>query len=216
MKVLFILSFLFIAQAKADFILSPGAGFSTAGKSDESLNGRDVLKTSSGVGLVANMDWIVFRPLTIGIGAGYYSHISEVQYQNDQAIANKLDATMGQLNFEVGAKLRFINFKRFKVFIGGGLSAGNLSLSFDQDDFEETTGGENGYEMRESKSYTGHYWDAGIEYIFSNTSGLRISVKDQTIKSKKFENLGDKELNLEFVNVNIQYMHYVNWDFFFK
>ena len=205
-----------ISVARADFILSPGAGIATSGQSDEMSGGKPTLKNGGGFGILANMDWRIFSPLTIGVGLGYYSHSGETQYKNTEATANKLDTQMGQFNFEAGAKLRFINFKKFKIFVGGGFSAGNLALTFDEDDFEDTTGALTGFERSESKGYTGYYWDAGVEYIFSNTSGLRISLKEQHIKTKEFENLNNQQINLEFVNVNVQYMHYVNWDFFFK
>lgn len=90
-----------------------------------------------------------------------------------------------------------------------------MSLQFDAKDFEKKVGNTNGFEDSESKSYSGHYFDAGVEYIFSNTSGLRVSGRRETISTEKYENLGSERLTLEYYTMAIQYMHYVNWDLFF-
>ena len=216
MKLFVLLIFLTIPIARADLILSPGAGIATGMESDQESSGKSILNTSSGIGLQANAEWIPFRALTLGFGLGYFSHSGKTQFQNSQATVNELDTRVAQLNFEAGAKLRLINLRRFKVFVGGGVTLGSLNMNFDKSDFEEKKGDEVGYVMNESQSYNGYYLDTGVEYIFSNTSGLRVSLKNQRIKTSEFENLNNKELNLSTTNLLVQYMHYVNWDLFFK
>lgn len=204
-------------SASADFIFTPGATVTGPYQSaEENLAGKEVVDANTGAGLLVNLDWIVFSPLTIGIGLGYQARSATVQYKNFFATANDLDAAMIQLTAEAGAKLRFINLKRFKTFIGGGLTVGVVSFTFNENKFESITGSSNGFEESESQSYSGIYLDAGFEYIFSNSGGLRLSGKYVEMETQEFVNLDNQSLTIDYFSVALQYMHYVNWDFFWK
>lgn len=201
----------------ADFIFTPGVFGTMPMDSDEKASsGKKVLDTNGGGGFLVNLDWIVFSPLTIGFGAGYSGRAGKVQYKNADATANDLNASVTQFNLEAGAKLRLINTKYFKVFVGGGAMLGSMIMTFDEEKFEAITGSDNGFEEGETKGYNGYYLDAGVEYILSNTGGLRFSAKKNSIDTGEYENLDNKALTLDYMSYSIQYMHYVNWDFFWK
>ena len=194
LPLLFIL-LIFSNQVFADFIFTPGACLSVPFSSEEKNSSKsNIIEANAGIGLQANLDWIVFGPLTLGLGLGYQARSAEVQYQNAIATANDLSASMVQFSGDVGTKLRIINFRRFKMYLGAGLNIGSLSMSFDEKDFKTTTGSKDGFEESESRSYNGRYFDAGIEYIISNTGGLRISAKQTDIETAKFVNLNNERL----------------------
>lgn len=211
---LFILSL--TSLARADLILSPG-GFLTLPATSDQKNfiHKDIADFSAGAGLMIGMEFIKLGPLTIGIGAAYSGRSGKTQFSNSQATVENLETSMTQISADAGAKFRFVNSKKFKIFAGGGLLAGSMVMQFDDKDFEKKVGSIIGFEESETKSYSGHYFDAGIEYIFSNTSGLRVSARRETIRTEKYENLGKERLDLEYYNIAIQYMHYVNWDLLF-
>lgn len=214
---IFLISILISFNAFADFILSPGVTLSSPFKSyEEDSTAKAILDADAGAGLLLNLDWIVFGPLTLGVGVGYQARSARVQYKNDIATANDLDVSMIGINAEVGTKIRIINFKRFKTFIGGGLTVGSKILTYDENDFEFKTGSRNGFVESESKSYNGIYLDAGFEYILSNKSGIRLSGKYTELETAKFDNLNNESLTIDSLAYSIQYMHYVNWDFFWK
>jgi hypothetical protein len=214
--VFILFSLVFINSARADFILSPGAEVTSAWNSLEKSADQSLLKSNVGFGLLGNMEWRIFSPLSFGIGFGYSSRAGSANYQNSINQTTQLDTSIAQFNAEAGVKLRFINTKRIKVFVGGGLNLGSMMLVFDEDDYFFKNGTLNGFNRSESKGYNGHYFDAGIEYIINNKNALRLSAKHQEIKTKAFENLDNRSLSYKYTSVSIQYMHYVSWSFFVK
>lgn len=204
-------------NALADFIFSPGVDVTGPLKSyEEADNGKKTLDSNAGFGFVLNLDWIVFKPLTLGIGVGYHGSSGKTQFKNNFSSAYDLDTTLINLNIDAGAKLRIINLKKIKMFIGGGLTTGILGMTFDKDKFEDITGSTTGFEESESQSYSGMFVDAGFEYILSNKSGLRLTYRRVEIETQEFENLDKSSLNIDHYSIALQYMHYVNWDFFWK
>lgn len=214
--ILILLSLSLTHSARADFILSPGAEVTSAWKSLEKSSDQHLLKGNLGFGLIGSMEWRIFSPLSFGIGLGYSSRAGSSNYQNNINQTTQLDTSIAQFNAEAGVKLRFINTKRIKVFIGGGLSLGSIMLTFDEDDYLFKNDTLNGLNRSESKGYNGHYFDAGVEYIINNKNALRFSAKHQEIKTKAFENIDNRSLSYKYTAFSIQYMHYVSWSFFVK
>lgn len=198
-------------SARADFILSTGLAVGTPLDSNEkAANGERVLDASAGGGLQLGAEWNILPFMSFVVTGGYRARTGEVQYQNETASVADLDATIWQLHVDTGARLRFINLKRFRTYVGGGLTVGYFGALFDEDDFEETVGNKTGFEESESKPYTGTYADAGIEYILNKKSALRLFGKYTKFKTGEFENLGKERLTLDYAVFGIQYMYYVD------
>jgi hypothetical protein len=200
------------ASARADFILSSGLGSGTDISSEQKLNGERVLNANSGGGLTLGIDWIAIPSVSFAITGGFQLRQGQVQYQNDEVSVNNLETAVSHFYLDEGIRWRFVNNQRFKVFAGGGLTFGYFSLVFDKDDFKKQTGGSTtGYEETEGKGQAGLYAETGVEYIFSNVSGVRLFAKYAKIHTGNFDNLADKDLTMENTNINLQYIHYVNF-----
>jgi len=205
-----------INDSWADFILSPGVELTSTMKSEEKEGNSNLLKGDVGFGFVGSMEWRLISPLSFGIGLGYSSRTGHSLFQNQDVTLTDLQTTISQFNAEAGIKLRIINTRKVKLFIGGGISIGSMALTFDKDDFIDRTHSLIGFESGETKGYQGHYFDAGIEYIINNKNALRFSAKHQQIETDDFENLNNQSVSLSNTSFSIQYMHYVSWSFFVK
>lgn len=210
-----LLLFFCTTNAQADFILSPGIVINGPFSSDEKRGNEKIVEADSGVGLLGNIEWML-GPFTVGLGAGYFGgRTAKVQYQNDEASAAHLETSISQFQGEAFLRFRFINTKRFKWYVGGGAFAGSMTLSFDQKNFEEITGNDDGFNWKESKNYTGNFIESGIEYIMTNKSALRILARQNNLKTDEFENLGSQSLTISHSSFGIQYLHYVDWSLLF-
>jgi hypothetical protein len=188
----------------------------SAFKSDEEgANGKNVLKTNVGLGFVGNIDWL-FGPVSLGLGAGWSSRAAKTQYNFETNTADNLDANISQFFLDAGLRLRIINAQRFKWYVGGGYTVGSMAISYDEEKYKDITGTKDGLEKAETKGYSGLFLETGFEYIMSNTSGLRFSAKHQSFESNEYRTLGNKSVTSDYAIFGIQYMHYVNWDFFWK
>lgn len=207
------------AFARADFIFAPGLQALSADQSEEeNAIGKSHLNLGGGGGFLADLEFLA-GPLGLNIELGWTGHgNSKAQYNNTNTgvAANDLKASGTLLTGFVGPRLRIINLKRFKTFIGGGLLTGLLFITYDEKDFDKKVGNTDGFKDSESRSLSGHYLEAGFEAILTNKSAFRLAGKSISYETKSFETLGDNKLSFQQFSVAVQYMHYVDWSFFWK
>src|SRR5690606_590651 len=86
---------------------------------------------------------------------------SQYSYTNphdpfDTATVPDLETNTTTLLGFLGPRVRFIDMKYFKAFIGGGLARGFLYLSYNEDKFILATGGKIGFRQGEDRDLEGH------------------------------------------------------------
>lgn len=215
--ILILLLSLFPLISIADIILSPGAAVTSAYKSDElDDSGIRILKMQSSFGLEADFEVVILKILTLNIGGMYFAGSGESQYDFKSTTASGLDTTSVVVAGMIGPRLRFINFKRFKMFLGGGYLFGSQNLTYDEDEFEDITGNTTNFESNDSASFKGSYLEGGMEYVMTNVSALRLSGRQLKYETNEFRTLGQKQLSVSPFQVAVQYLHYINWGFFWK
>lgn len=123
----------------------------------------------------------------------------------------KVSSTLSKLS--VGTRWKIIRAKKFRFFIGGGYDLGLLSLTYDKEHFKKLQGNTTGFEERESQTIQGPFAEAGMEFITTNSSGLRIAVIQNWLRTKKFETLDDEELIFNQIAVSVGYIRYVDTRF---
>lgn len=216
--------FLITTSAWADFIVAPGVVANSAFRSEEKdSHNQNVLKSNGGAGLEGNFELIFLKVLTLNMGAAYTAGSAKTQYNytnasnpSQTAQVADLEAATNQISAFAGPRLRFISTKRLKVFGGGGVITGALNLTYNEDKFTEATGNKNGFKDHEALPFNGSYYEGGFEYILNNKGGLRFLVRNVTHKSKKYETLGNSRITSHYLQFGIQYIHYVNWKFFWR
>lgn len=223
-----LLTFLFLSsfshQALADFIFSPGV---IAPLPNESTNNNSAgdpwLKMDTGFGFLLDVEPILFGPVSLNFGVSYSASTAEANYfytnsknASDTGSMKELSTSASNFQSVLGPRLRWINFKKFKSYIGGGILVGILGLTYDEDEYAFFNGSKIGFEESEVNSFNGYYTEAGFEYIMSNKSALRLSGRNHRYKTQKFETLGDKKISFNNFQAAIQYMHYVDFSFFWK
>ena len=144
-----------------------------------------------------------------------YNYTDPGNSTNSATVAN-LNATTTTVTGSFGARLRLINAKSFKLFVGGGLIFGGLWLSTSEQDFKDKTGNSNGYKDIDTSSIAGNYFDAGAEYRWNDKNGLRLIAKKNAFSSTKFKTLGDKKVISTFYQCGVYYVHIVDFSFFWK
>lgn len=203
--------------SKADVILSPGAVVTSSYKSDEmDSSGVELLKVGSSFGLEADFEIVILKILTLNIGGMYFAGNGESQYDFKSTTASGLDTASVVVAGVVGPRLRFINFKRFKMFLGGGYLFGSQNLTYDKEEFETITGNTTNFESSDSASFKGHYLEGGMEYVMSNVSALRLTGRQLKYQSNEFRTLGAEQISVSPFQVAVQYLHYINWGLFWK
>jgi hypothetical protein len=223
-KFLLIFIFAFSIEAKADFILSPGVGVTSSYESDATdTSGRRILKMNPGFGFDGSFEIPVFKYFSLTASLNYTSNSGKTQYNftdpdntSISASVSDLDTSSFNLSGSIGARLRFINTKKLKIFLGGGFSSGILGLTYNKSEFEDRTGSLVGFEDMESQSLAGSYQEAGGEYILTNKSALRVFARLVQFETNEFKTLGNQKVSADYTQFLVQYMHYVDWTFFWR
>lgn len=222
---LFLIFILLVSiEAKANFILSPGVGVTSSYESDAtSSSGKRILEMNPGFGFDGSFEILVLKYFSLTASLNYTGNSGETQYNftdpDNTAISasvSDLDTTSFNLSGSIGARLRFINTKKLRIFLGGGLSSGILGLTYNQSEFEDRTGSQVGFEDTESQSLSGTYQEAGGEYILTNKSALRVFARLVQFETNEFKTLGNQKVTADYTQFLVQYMHYVDWKFFWR
>lgn len=146
---------------------------------------------------------------TFGTGDAQYDY-TDPDDSSESAEVEDLKVRAGLTRFILGARLRFINFKVFRMFVGGGIQQGFLSLTYDKDDFKERQDSTEGYEEFERQGLKGYFMEGGLEYIFSPEAGIRLSVRRTISKTEKFVTLADERLKFDQISFAGTFIQYVD------
>lgn len=215
----------YVGQVRSEITFSPGAGLSLGFKSKEKDSGtnRPLLKVQPGFMLALDTQWQIISPLYFTFGGNYQIADAQAQYDYtdldsplDKASISDLDASITQFSTYFGARLKLLNFERIKFHIGGGLIYGVLGVNYSQSDFESKNGSSLGYKGSDSAGHSGHYYDANVEYRWNKENGLGLFAKRVTNNYRKLETLGNNEISGTEYLVTIQYVHVVDFSFFWK
>lgn len=211
---LVILLIFFSPGLLARFFVAPGLSLSPATDGQqETGTGKPYLGLRQGLGLELDLEALL-GPFSLVLGGSLKGSSVRAQYVYVNP-SNHLDsATVPDLNGNattmlgfLGARLRFINFERFKVYGGGGVLQGTMTLTYDEARFEAHTGSRVGLMGKEEQSLHGQYWEAGIEYFSRDAGALRFGARQSKLQSDRFETLREEALTFKTLQLTIQYVH---------
>lgn len=218
MKAVFLCLFIFTftSNARAGFILAAGASFNSGNSTEgKASNDKSLVNVDSGTGIILEGE--------IPFLAGFFSLTSSalfldqdgvVQYNSSNSVfvpdvKTKASTIMGT----IGARVRFINFKKFKLFVGGGGMAGNVKMKFDQESFTSSGGVVAQFREEEIASSWGGYLEAGTEYIINNKAAVRAAVRLVDSKTKDYDRIAGKKLELDYAMFNLSVLYNFDWKF---
>ena len=206
---------LFPGVALADFIVSAGLHGGTIESENSSPAGNPVAKTGL-FGFKGEIEfgspWVAaFGSFDFGAGSGetQYNFVNQ-DNPTDQATVNDLDTTSLLSRFSVGVRVKLIKLQNFRFFIGGGAQYGLLSFVYEKDDFKKKNGSTTGYEESEQNKVNGLFGQAGFEIILNQNSGLRVIAQRTSLKTDKFETLGNERLKFNFTTISLGYIQYID------
>ncbi|WPU64431.1 hypothetical protein [Peredibacter starrii] len=198
-------------SARADFVAGIGLEGSTSGESN-----RGEFRHNSLFGVRGDFE-IGFKYLTLHLSGAYSFGTADSDYQltdpnnaSNTATAEGLETTLGLLRLGVGARLMLIRSQRFRFFAGGGGLYGALALMYDKDEYYWKTGSTNGLKSTEAQALKGSYLEAGMDFIFTKTVGMRLLYQKTFLQTDAFETLNNKELDLQTNYFSLNYIQYVD------
>jgi hypothetical protein len=218
-KVLIILLTILSLDSHGRFFISPGVSLTQPHQTEElNSRGEELVDFKTGLGLELDIEVIIWGPFSLNIGGTWRGGeaTSQYDYSNpdnplDTAQMENLKTNYSSITGMGGGRLRFINLKKIKSYIGAGISQGTLHLSFDENRFILNNGDKVGYQEKEDQSFSGHYMELGLEILSGEGGSLRISGRKTEMKSKAFEALGRRKISTTPVQVSIQYVHPIKW-----
>lgn len=102
----------------------------------------------------------------------------------------------------LGLKLKLIDDYWFRPYIeGGGMGNYNdVSYSFNSTQLTTLTAVGSDYKTKDVIMGSGYYYEGGVEIMFSDKFGVKLSARQAVIQTKKLETLGDRVLRLRTEN----------------
>lgn len=217
MKVIIALLIFFTTQnAQAGIVLAAGGAFSGGHDSEEkAINEKELLVLDSSLGILLDAE-IPFLGGFFSVNSSLFlseqDGIGQYVTTNNTLISDlktKGSTVVGM----VGGRLRLLNFKKFKLFIGGGGLAGSLNLEFDKKDFLSKGGIEANFREQERASSWGAYAEVGTEYIVNKKSAVRAGVRLMDVNTQSFKTMGSNRIDMDYALFTLSYMHYFDWKF---
>lgn len=214
------LSLFCLSEAQAGFVTGFGIGATTRYETEEkNLADKELIDFEGGVGLGMDFEFFISKPLSFNIGGNYRSNSTKTQYSYasrsnplDTATVADLLASASTFAVSFGPRFRFLNFDRFKLFLGAGYAIAGLSLTYDEEDFEEKNAGSDiGYRENDFQRMNGFYYELGAEYIHSNVKAFRVMGRQTSYSTGKFETLANTRLNINHAQIVFQFLQYVNF-----
>lgn len=177
----------------------------------ETTNGKKVFDADGTLGYTAGIEYPMLKNfLTINANIFYGKWQGKSQYNdvNSGIQATDQESSLSLTTALLGARIRPINFKHWRIFVGGGGMFGTAKLRHDKANYEENHGtAPSSFKEVEKVNASGHYLEAGTEFIFSNVSGIRLTAQQVSMDTQKFKTL-DKSIRSNFFTGSIQYIHY--------
>lgn len=125
------------------------------------------------------------------------------------ATVEDLKTTIRFSKLSGGIRVKLLKMKYFRLYVGGGLHAGFLSLSYDKDDFKQEQGNTIGFEEDERKNIRGGFAEAGMEIIVDHNSGIRLSAQRTSMSSDQFDTLNREKLKFNYTTFSLNYIEYI-------
>lgn len=197
--------------AHADFVAGIGLEGTTSGESD-----KGEFRYNSLFGFRGDFE-VGFKYLTLNVSGAYSFGTADSDYKftnpstpSTPYTAQGLETTLGLLRLGIGARLMLLRSQKFRFFAGGGGLYGALALMYDKDEYLWKTGSTNGLKSTEAQTFNGSYLEAGMDYIFTKTVGMRLLYQRSFLKTDAFETLNNKELDLQTNYFSLNYIQYVD------
>ncbi len=213
MKYLFFILCLFPLFAHAGLILSIGpSGVSGIESKAENSAGKKFYDGDGTLGYNVGVEFPMLRNyLSFKIDFFYARMYGKSQYQDRVTGLQISDQKSFLSNTDglIGLKIRPVNMKYLKLFVGAGGVIGTMKLRHDKEDYEERFGTppSNFKEIEKAQNW-GHYFEAGTEIIFTKKSGIRLGGQLVNKSSERFATLNKKSINGSYANISLQYIHY--------
>lgn len=201
--------------ANAGFIGSVGGAFSSGFESVDykATNDKSFLTLDGGAGLIFEGE-LPLSFLSISASFSTADQKGKTEFvRSNGSIISELETEADSLLASASLRLRFINFKRFKLFIGGGPTFGTVKLQFDKTDFTNKGGPSSEYKEEESFGTYGGHFEIGSEWIVDKKQAVRGYVKLVDTKTGKVDAFGDKSISIDYAQFMLQYMYYFDWKF---
>lgn len=110
------------------------------------------------------------------------------------------DISFGAKTYELalGLKLKLIDDYWFRPYAeGGGLGSYNeVSYSYSAANLTTLNGIGNDYKTKDVIMGSGYYYEGGVELMFTDKFGVKLSARQTIVQTKKLETLGDRVLRL--------------------
>lgn len=201
------------------FFISPGVSLTQPHQTEElNSHGKELVDFKTGLGLELDLEAMIWGPLSLHVGGTWRGGEASAQYNYsnpenplDTAQLEDLKTNYSSIIGMAGGRLRFINLKKIKSYVGGGITQGTLHLSFDENRFILNNGDKVGYLEKEDQSFKGYYMELGLEILSGEGGSLRISGRKAEMKSETFDALGKRPITTAPVQVSIQYSHPIKW-----
>lgn len=213
---IFLLLLLLPSLAHADFIASAGLLGSEVTSQNKSDNGKAALSAPTVIGFRGEAEFIfsyfsLFGSFDIGTGKAKteYNYTSPTD-PLDTAEVSGLKTTLVMSRFTLGTRIRIIKLKHFRMFVGGGLEYGIMSLVYDEDDFTSSVGSSKGLKETERQTLKGSFAQAGMEFIIDNLSGIRLQAQKDYFRTDGFETINEKQLKLSPLTFSLAFIQYVD------
>lgn len=215
---LYLISFIFLIPtlARADFVASAGITGGSVESKEISTSGDPLLRIPTFIGFKGEAEFghpyvTLFGAFDIGTGSAR----AEYNYQNpdlpsDQAQVSELKTSAVSSKISLGLRVKFIKFKTFRMYVGGGLNYGLINLTYDKEDFTAASGSSIGFEESERKNLRGGFGQLGMEFIIDTNSGFRLQAQREYLRTDEFETLNNKRLKFENMIYSISFMQYID------
>lgn len=216
MKIILCFFLLVPSLAKADFVANAGLELGSLRSQDTISDGTRVLDAPILGGFKGQIEfghpWItVFGSFHINTGqAESQYNYSNPKNASDSATVKDLKTTATMSRASGGLRLRLIKFKKFRVFVGGGIEYGLLGLTYDKDDFKKKNNSTTGFEESERVPLRGAFAEAGMEIIFDQDSGIRLVAQKSTLNSNQFKTLNNNKLKMDFISGSVNFIQYID------
>lgn len=204
---------LFSSFANADFIAS--AGLQGGKLESENFTNNKPMLESPFFGFKGEIEFggpylTFFGTFDFSRGSGKTQYeFTDSDDTAETVTAEDLDTTIGITKVSGGMRLKLIKLKKFRLFIGGGLNTGFLTLAFDKDDFKNTNDSTTGYEEDERQNIHGGFGEVGMEFIFNANSGLRIAAQRISMRTDQFETLNSEQLKFNYTTYAVNFIEYI-------
>lgn len=211
MKAWLFLFLLFTSHVQA--VVNANIGFEGATSFDtrqKDQNGEPLISFSSLLGVRADVEW-GWRYLTFNLFASYLYGNTETQYHytdpgppQEEAEVKNLAGFATIFRLGVGPRLYLLHSPSFRLFVGGGVLYGGMTLTHDKEEFINRLGNDLGFKETESQRVHGNYYEIGMQFFLNQRFALQLMAQNTTLISQSYKTLGERpvDFNTPFYSIN--------------